>query len=278
MEFDKESFLRSNYCSPNNIFKEHEIESIDNNSLLLSSQDQNSGEIFYSPEPINPIPNNEIFILFRNPDINITPEELGLSETEGKKDHLTKKHNFFVTSKNDKKREYFRVEDAKKHFKVGICRYVCSELNDRIKKSQLPNWLKKKIHMPNSKAFTQNCTFKKNIEFLSLTLKDMLILGKNEKNLQKMNEIHLENILNCKYTDKITEIKKFLDLTFEEIISLFYKSSYFDKFKNTDITKFFRYGVLKEKKIDLLEYNGFVQLLKFEHKKTKGIKVPRLIY
>ena len=167
-------------------------------------------------------------------------------------------------------RKYFRVDDAKKHFKVAISQFATEEINSLIKNSNLPKKFKKKIHCPNFKLFTSNPKELDNLEFLSFTLEQVFIYGKKENNLQARNEENIFKIINYKkYPEKAKNIKDFLSMKYEDIISLFYKSEKFQKFKNSELTRFFNDGIKKEKHISLLEENGLVKLFQMTKKKRK---------
>ena len=61
--------------------------------------------------------------------------------------YLTKIHSDSKSNKNSSKfqrpRKYFRVDDAKKHFKVAISQFATEEINSLIKNSDLSNRFKK---------------------------------------------------------------------------------------------------------------------------------------
>ena len=60
-----------------------------------------------------------------------------------------------------------------------------------------------------------------------------------------------------------------MDLTYQEIIKLFYKSSNFEEFRNTKLTQFFDEGIKSQKKISLLEDEGLLKLFEMTKKKRK---------
>ena len=167
-------------------------------------------------------------------------------------------------------RKCFRVDDAKKHFKVSISKYATEEINNLIKDSDLPKRLKKKIHLPNFKTFTSNVKEYDNYKFLNYSLKSVFIHGKTDDNLQGSNDEIISKILNyTKFSEKIQKIKDFLSLKYKDIIKLFYKSENFILFKENDMTKFFSNGIKKEKNISLLEEDGLIKLFEMTGKKRK---------
>ena len=180
------------------------------------------------------------------------------------------KNKFEIISKNNNKNKYFRVDSAKKHFKVAVSQFFTEQINFLIKKSKLPKKLKKKIHLPHFKKFTSNPKEFDNFQFLSFDLKQILTFGKTEENLQGNNDKKIMEILEYKkHPEKKKEIIDFLSLKYEEIIKLFYKSKKFQKFKENEMTKFFADGIKKEKNISLLEDDGLIKLFKMTNKKRK---------
>ena len=169
-------------------------------------------------------------------------------------------------SKNVNPRKYFRVDDAKKHFKVEISKFATKQLNNLIQGSELPKRLKKKIHLPNFKLFTSNPKELDNYQFLSFDLYQVFTLGSNEENLQGDN---LRNISNIFKNEKSGRIKKFLSQKYKDIIQMFYKSERFIEFKKCEKTIFFNEGIKKEKNISLLEEDGLIKLFQMTRKKRK---------
>ena len=120
--------------------------------------------------------------------------------------YLTKIHSDSKSNKNSSKfqrpRKYFRVDDAKKHFKVAISQFATEEINSLIKNTDLSNRFKKKIHAPNFKLFTSNPKEYDNFQFLNFDLKTVFTYGKTEDNLQGSNYENIQNILNTKNQEK----------------------------------------------------------------------------
>jgi hypothetical protein len=175
-----------------------------------------------------------------------------------------------VAKKSGGSRKYFRVEDAKKHIKKAISQFATQELNRLIKSSELGTKFKKPIHLPNYKLFTSNSKELDNLDFLSFNLKKVFTYGKKDGNRQDKNEKNLNRILEYKkYPEKTKKIKEFLDLTYQDIIKLFYQSSNFEEFRNTKLTQFFDEGIKSQKKISLLEDGGLLKLFEMTKKKKK---------
>ena len=187
--------------------------------------------------------------------------------------YLTKIHSDSYSNNNSSKieqpRKYFRVDDAKKHFKVAISQFATEEINSLIKNSDLSNRFKKKIHSPNFKLFTSNPKEFDNFQFLNFDLQTVFTYGKTETNLQGNNYENILNILNTKNQEKAKKVRDYLSLKYEDIIKLFYKSEKFKEFKENEKTKFFEEGIKREKKISLLEDEGLIKLFKMTKKKRK---------
>jgi hypothetical protein len=175
-----------------------------------------------------------------------------------------------IVNKSGGNRKYFRVEDAKKHIKKAISQFATQELNRLIQSSELGVKFKKTIHLPNYKLFTSNSKELDNLDFLSFTLKKVFTYGKKDGNRQEKNEKNLSRILDYKkYPEKTKKIKEFLELSYEDIIKKFYKSSNFEEFRNTKLTQFFDEGIRSQKKISLLEDEGLLKLFEMTKKKRK---------
>ena len=172
--------------------------------------------------------------------------------------------------KKSQPRKYFRVDDAKKHFKVAISEYATEQINLLIKNSTLPPKFKKKLHLPNSKHFTSNVKELDNYKFLNFDLEKVFTYGKTEGNLQYENYLNIANIFKYKkFPEKTKKIKDFLSLKYEDIIKGFYKSKKFEEFQKEEKTKFFNEGMIKEKNISLLQDFGLVKLFKSTKKKRR---------
>lgn len=162
----------------------------------------------------------------------------------------------------------FRVDEAKKHFKVALSEYMTEEINKLIKDSDLPK--KWKIHKPNHNSFTSNVKERDNYQFLSYDLKSVFTHGKTDENRQGCNDEIFSKISNYKKCpEKIKIIENFLSLRYKDIIKLFYQSDNFKKFKENELTIFFSDGIKKEKNISLLEEDGLIKLFEMTGKKRR---------
>jgi hypothetical protein len=169
---------------------------------------------------------------------------------------------------------YYRLDMAKKHFKVQISQFATVKLNNLIEKSHLPNELKQSVHLPNSKEFTSKVTESFNYKCLSLSLREIFIIGKEK--LQKQNNEYFNKIF--EYFEKfgtdnlpesLKEIKEFLEMNYEQLIMKFYDSSEFNIFKEDNRSKFFNDGIRAEKGFSILENYGLIRLFKMIGRKRK---------
>ena len=235
---------------PNNYSKTFEITS----NFRLNKENEYSENLFnfkindkFIFDDIN-LSNDEFKDIYQIPKKATNSSENGdiktfLFKKTHKDDSSSKSSHLAIFNPKDKKstiRKFFRVEDAKKHFKVAINNYATEQLNALIKQSELPNKYKKKIHLPNYKLLTANSKELDNLDFLSYEMKTIFIYGKNDGNLQEENERNILKILRYdKNPEKAKKIKEFLSLKYEDIIQLFYKSENFNEFKNRKLTIFF---------------------------------------
>ena len=171
---------------------------------------------------------------------------------------------------------YFRVDMAKKHFKVQISQFATDVINKLIKDSDLPDELKNPIHLPNSKEFTSKSTESANYKFLSNTIREIFTIGKEKVELQKKNDEYFNIIYEYfekigieRLSDNLKKVKEFIEMTYEDLIKMFYKSIEFNYFKEDIKTKFYDNGIKAEKGFSLLEDYGLIKLFKITNKKRK---------
>ena len=163
----------------------------------------------------------------------------------------------------------YRQDYYIKQFKVQYSIWLRNILN-----SKLSTFLKRvksnkkfiKFYPLNSLKFTANPKYKDNKIFLSMKIKEILIIGinGNRNSNQKKNKDNIELLENIAKQNNVLneDLIEFLNITMEESINIFYKSEQFIKFKNSTQAKINDNKFYKEKKFSLLEENGFVFLIK----------------
>ena len=184
----------------------------------------------------------------------------------------TNKFNSFLNSSEINRSSgepcIYRQDYYLKQFKVQYSIWLRNILN-----SKLSSFLQKiksnkkniKFYPLNSLKFTANPKYKDNKIFLSMKIKDILIIGidGNRNSNQKKNKENIEQIEKMVKQYNINDdLIEFLNITMEESINLFYKSDQFINFKNSEQAKLNDNKFFKEKKFSLLEDNGFVFLVK----------------
>ena len=169
---------------------------------------------------------------------------------------------------------YFRMDMAKKHFKVRISQYATDTLNKLIKESTLSEKITDNIHLPNSKLFTSKVTEDTNYNSLKYTIKEIFIIGKDTEVLQKENFRIIYNIYKIfeqyeKLPENLEKVKDFLEMRYEDLIKMFYNSENFNIFKEDKKTIFFNDGTKAQEGFSLLEDYGLIKLFKILKKKRK---------
>ena len=123
-----------------------------------------------------------------------------------------------------------------------------------------------KFYPLNSLTFTANPKYNDNKIFLSMKIKEILIVGinGNRSSNQKKNKENIELVekMGEQYNNTNDDLIDFLNMTMEESIYMFYNSEQFLKFKNSTQAKINDNKFFSEKKFSLLENNGFIYLIK----------------
>lgn len=169
--------------------------------------------------------------------------------------------------KEDEKKlpEYFKLDSCIKHFKVSITEYMTDLLNLFLK-----NNLNFKIlfQIPSSKMFTANTNYIDNFDYLFKKIKNILIIGIENKEVHAVNNYELIKLIYKDDSEKSKKIKNILELNYENIIQAFYNDTkIFEKFKQSKFTQFYNdkdKGFPKQFKYSLLENYGFLVFLKYK--------------
>ena len=165
-----------------------------------------------------------------------------------------------------------RIDYAIKNFKVTLVKYIKELGNKLIKECKFKNHLKRlKLFSPSNKYFTGISNEKENNIFLNFTVGQIFSYPNDEfgkdNRLQRDNKKTIEQIKdyinNSKKIPKIYEkLILFFEMTFEEAITLFYKSEEFQNYKKTDKAKFLDNQFIKVKGFSLFEPNSFIKMVK----------------
>jgi len=161
----------------------------------------------------------------------------------------------------------YRKDAYYKHFKSIFARYIKCKAN-KLKNCCFPNFDKNNFAALAYK-YTGNPKEKDNYNFLKFTIKELLILGKNQKikNRQYNNELLIKYIEKNEEIakDKITyiELINFLTNTVEDELIKFYRNkTEFESLNKDPKCLFFDKYYRNETGISLLETDGFIKILK----------------
>ena len=161
----------------------------------------------------------------------------------------------------------YRKDAYYKFFKVNFGRYITTKMNI-LKNKSFPFYSKNNFSSPNYK-YTGNPKEKDNFNFLSFTIKELLIYGKDKLkyNRQYNNEkliIFMEdNESRAEDKNAYKEMMQFLNNTLEEAMMQFYnEEEEFDKIKNDSKAINFDRYYRRETGISLLEKYGFLEAIK----------------
>ena len=169
------------------------------------------------------------------------------------------KINFTIEEKKQKCRYDYLIKKIKK-FAFSI--KAKKQLEVLIKKCRFQGALKNaKVYLPDYQVFTSTSKYKKNHEFLLMTLREIFSLGNKQKNVDLFNRI--SNSTNYQNQKAYDELTNYLSKTGEEIIMEFYDSQDFQKFKekNKEDDENFK----QEKKFSFMENYGFLKLIKNDY-------------
>lgn len=185
-------------------------------------------------------------------------------------------YNEFTINSNltlDKKNSnsaLYRQDYYVKQFKVQYSIWLRNFLNQKLKLliEETKNCRKHlKFYPLNSLKFTANPKYEDNKYFLSLKIKEILIVGINsiKSSNQKKNKENIDIIENIIYKQNKNanhDLLDFLNSSMEDSIKTFYKSEQFQKFKNNQQTQLNDSKFEQEKNFSLLKDNGFIYLIK----------------
>lgn len=260
----------------NNINYQESLSNSDVNDFQIDQKQIIDNDFTYAPIEFNisflALPKKKLFeIEIKNKNNykkNIRPKfQLGTKErrTKNKIIKLSVK-SMQENLKKEKKNYVYRKDAYYKHFKALFAKYIRNKVNN-LKNICFPNFNKNNFAALSYK-FTGNPKEKDNIKFLSMKIKDLLILGKDEeiKNRQYNNELLIKYIESnrelAKDKNKYEELISCLDETLENELMEFYNNKIEFENINKDIKcLIFDKHFKNETGISLLEKNGFIKIL-----------------
>lgn len=260
----------------NNINYQESLSNSDVNDFQIDQKQIIDNDFTYAPIEFNisflALPKKKLFeIEIKNKNNykkNIRPKfQLGTKErrTKNKIIKLSVK-SMQENLKKEKKNYIYRKDAYYKHFKALFAKYIRNKVNN-LKNICFPNFNKNNFAALSYK-FTGNPKEKDNIKFLSMKIKDLLILGKDEeiKNRQYNNELLIKYIENNRELsidkNKYEELISCLDETLENELMEFYNNKIEFENINKDIKcLIFDKHFKNETGISLLEKNGFIKIL-----------------
>jgi len=260
----------------NNINYQESLSNSDVNDFQIDQKQIIDNDFTYAPIEFNisflALPKKKLFeIEIKNKNNykqNISPKfQLGTKErrTKNKIIKLSVK-SMQENLKKEKKNYVYRKDAYYKHFKALFAKYIRNKVNN-LKNICFPNFNKNNFAALSYK-FTGNPKEKDNIKFLSMKIKDLLILGKDEeiKNRQYNNELLIKYIENNRELsidkNKYEELISCLDETLENELMEFYNNKIEFENINKDIKcLIFDKHFKNETSISLLEKNGFIKIL-----------------
>ena len=174
--------------------------------------------------------------------------------------------------------KYPRIDDCKILFRTKINKQYIKNLNEAIKESDLPKVLKKIIHTPSYKKFTQKVKCESNLNDLQKTMFDILTINKEAEKNPRQNHENIQCILNYHMnnpTERVETIIQLIQMKYQEVIEMFYDSNEFNEFKEDEQVKYYNEEVKRQKKIDLFQRNGLITLFKSYYQ--KGEKDEKMV-
>ena len=190
--------------------------------------------------------------------------------------------------KNERQSKYqYRLDYYKKSFKVNCFKYLTKFLNNLITQCNFPNEFKnRKIFKPNNESFTANAKEEDNYKFLYMSIKDIYcFLKEGKKNegisLQLRNKKFIDDIIQYieakgkNISKEFDNLKKYLNMSMEEYIKIYYNTNEFKKFCKEEKIKYYEEEFIKEKKFPMLKDYGFLKLIKmysFNKNFSNGLK------
>ena len=254
---NNELFTFSSNVSQKNLFSiSKQKDNINADNTIITKEDNNKNNI------------NEFNILHLS-NVEENNEEQNIINNKEIIDILNTNDNLTLNP-NNSSTSLYRQDYYVKQFKVQYSIWLRNYLNQKLKLliAETKNCRKHlKFYPLNSLKFTANPKYEDNRHFLSLKIKEILIVGIDglKSSNQKKNKENIEIIENIIYKQNVNanpDLLNFLNSTMEDSIQIFYQSEQFQKFKNSEQAKLNDLKFEQEKNFSLLKNNGFVYLIK----------------
>ena len=192
---------------------------------------------------------------------------------DDKSNILNKKELSPETPLNIMSNIFYRKDAYYKFFKVNLGKFIRNKMNI-LKNKSFSYYSKNNFSTPSYK-YTGNPKEKDNFHFLSFTIKELLIYGKDKLkyNRQYNNEQLINFIEGNEYRaedkEAYKEMMHFLNNTLEDVIKQFYdEEEIFNNIKSNSKAINFDSYYKRETGISLLEKYGFLEAIKKYNKKT----------
>ena len=196
-------------------------------------------------------------------EVNDEIPEIGLNDDKPRQEMI-----FEITKVNKSKKglpKYPRIDDCKIFWRAKVNKWYIATINNAISDSDLPKALKKIIHSPSYKKFTQVVTCQANFDDLQKSMSTILCIGKETNKNQRQNHDNIQSILTHYKANPSRSVEKIIMLfkmTYEEVIERFYESKEFIELKSDDGAKFYDEELKRQKGISILEEKGLIRLFK----------------
>ena len=279
LNFQQDIFNISQYEEDFNIFKfdtflesiKDKKEEIENENIFSNDKKKiedknikNIKNIKYSNDP--QFNDNRALFVIKNSKKDIISNNSHNSNQKIEIENVIEmKLNIFICKK-EKKEKLYRKDAYYKHFKAIFVKYLRNKV-EHLKNRCFPNFILNKFSTPNY-SFTGNPKEIDNYNFLSWTIKEILVYKENKKkvNRQYNNKLLIEYIEKNekKSMDKkaYEELIYYLNSRLEKAYTDFYEDeNEFNKICKDEDCIFYDKFFKKETGVSLLEKNGFLKVI-----------------
>lgn len=234
----------------------------------------------FSPIPGN---NQDDFFLYNNPEneLNFKIPEIEnkkipeienskfleipkIPEIEAQKIPEIKKDEYNFTSK---KTQLFSIKGEKRENRIdylikSLKKYssecMINMINEMIKK-HFPGKANQ-LSKPNTSLYTSITKISTNVKFMSMSIKDILTIGKNTPKCSR--QTRNGKIIDNLEKNEVKEIKEFLEMKLKDFYeNIFFDSKEFKEFCNDERNKVIDKEFIRQRNYSLMEKNGYLRYL-----------------